>query len=168
MGKKEGSRKFLRFLRLAYIKLFRINDAPGKIALGLGLGVFSGIMPGMGPLAALALAFLLRSNRASALLGSLFTNTWLSFLTFFLAVKTGSFLLGIKWQVVYQNWLSFIREFEWTGLFKLSILKIILPVMLGYLTVAFLLGLAAYLAAFGLITVVKHRAYQKRRIDKCK
>ncbi|MDI6606430.1 MAG: DUF2062 domain-containing protein, partial [Candidatus Omnitrophota bacterium] len=78
-----------RLFRLFYLKVFRINDSPRKVALGMGLGVFSGILPGTGPIAAVCLAFIFRANRAAALLGSLITNTWLSFFIFLVAIKTG-------------------------------------------------------------------------------
>ena len=74
--------KIREYLRLILAKLFNINDTPHKIALGLGLGVFAGILPGTGPIAAIFLALAFRANRASALLGSLLTNTWLSLVTF--------------------------------------------------------------------------------------
>lgn len=140
-------KRIKKFFNLLYIKLVKINDSPQKIALGLGLGVFSGILPGTGPLAALFLAFFLRANRASALIGSLLTNTWLSFVTFLLAIKLGSGLFGISWQQLYQDWSCFLKGFNWHVLFQLSILKIILPVIIGYLLIAFCLGLLVYLTA---------------------
>ncbi len=152
MKKKE---RFSRFLKLIYIKIFRINDTPQKIALGLGLGVFSGIMPGMGPLVAMFLAFILRSNRASALLGSILTNTWLSFLTFFLALKTGSLILRTEWQITYQNWLNFLAGFKWIDLFRVSLLRIILPIIIGYLAIAFCLGLLVYITTLIIIIIMK-------------
>ncbi|MDD5109551.1 MAG: DUF2062 domain-containing protein, partial [Candidatus Omnitrophica bacterium] len=66
MPEKSGFNKILNFL---FSKLFKINDTAGKIALGVGLGVFSGLMPATGPLAALFLAFIFKANRAAALLG---------------------------------------------------------------------------------------------------
>jgi uncharacterized protein (DUF2062 family) len=135
--------------------LFHINDTPEKIALGFGLGVFAGIMPGTGPIASLFLAFIFRANRASALIGSLITNTWLSFATFILAVKTGSWLMEISWQDVRASWDIFIKNFSWQALFKLSVLKTILPVMLGYIVVAFCLGVAAYLAALIVLRIAR-------------
>ena len=143
--------------RFIYEKLFKINDTPQKIALGLGLGVFSGILPGTGPIAALFLAFILRANRASALIGCLLTNTWLSFVTFILAIKAGSAILGINWQDVRQDWNYFLREFSWLHLFKLSVLKIILPVIVGYFVIAFCLGFFAYLVTLIIIIKVKHK-----------
>lgn len=138
-----------------YNKLIKINDTPQKIALGMGLGVFSGILPGTGPLVALFLAFCLRANRASALAGSLLTNTWLSFVTLPLSIKVGSVLLGIGWQQVRQDWNNFLTEFHWLNLFKLSILKIILPVIVGYLVIAFLSGLLVYLVTLMIIMKFK-------------
>ncbi len=154
---KEKNNKVTEFFTTLYEKLFLINDTPGKIALGLSLGVFAGILPGTGPIAALFLAFILRANRASALIGCLLTNTWLSFVTFILAIKAGSVILGINWQDVHQDWNYFLREFRWLHLFKLSVLKVILPVILGYLVIAFCLGLSAYLVTLITIMKVKHK-----------
>ena len=97
-------KKNLSLFNLFYERLFKINDSPQKIALGLGLGVFAGILPGTGPLAALFLAFIFRANRASALLGSLATNTWISFVTFVLAIKIGSAILEVSWLDVQAGW----------------------------------------------------------------
>ena len=137
-------------------KLFNINDTPQRIALGAGLGVFTGIIPGTGPVAALFLAFLFRVNRASALLGSLMTNTWLSLVTFFLSIEIGSAIFGMNWQDVYNNWILFFKNFRWMRLFKLSIFKIILPVMLGYFIVAFCLGFLVYLTTLIVLKKFKH------------
>ncbi|MCG2713658.1 MAG: DUF2062 domain-containing protein [Candidatus Omnitrophica bacterium] len=72
---------FKKIINFIFAKLFKINDSAGKIALGVGLGVFAGLLPGTGPAAALLLALVFRANRAAALLGSLITNTWLSVVT---------------------------------------------------------------------------------------
>jgi len=149
--------KISGFFNSLYIKLFKINDTPQKVALGLGLGVFSGILPGTGPIAALFLAFILRANRASALLGSLLTNTWMSFVTFVLAIKVGSAIMQVEYQKAYRDSVSFIKDFNWPGLFNLSILKIFLPVAVGYLVVSFCLGLLVYLFSLIIITLVKGR-----------
>jgi len=137
-------------------QLFKINATPQSISLGLGLGVFLGIFPGTGPLAALFLAFILRVNRAAILLGSLLTNTWLSIVTFIFSIKIGSWLMRLDWQEVRQDWLLFLKDFHWLALFKLSILKIILPVIVGYIVVAFCLGLFVYLITLGLLTKIRH------------
>lgn len=161
--KREKSNNILRLLRLIYIKLFRIHDTPQKIALGVGIGVFLGIAPGTGPIAAVFMAFVLRVNRAAALLGSLLTNTWLSIVTFFLSIKVGSSIMGVDWQEVQRNWGQFLKDFKVVTLFKLATLKIISPVIIGYFVVSFCLGLIAYLITLTIITRIRHES--KSRIN---
>ena len=113
-------KKIITFL---FAKLFKINDSAQKIAFGVGLGVFSGLLPGIGPVAALFLAFIFRANRAAALLGSILTNTWLSFLTFILAIKVGSAILKLSCQQVQQKAQLLIRDFSLVKFFKLETIK---------------------------------------------
>ncbi|MFZ2356668.1 MAG: DUF2062 domain-containing protein [Candidatus Omnitrophota bacterium] len=137
-----------RFLKLIYIKLFRINDTPQKIAQGAGIGVFLGILPGTGPIAAVFMAFVLRANRAAAFLGGLLTNTWLSVVTFLLAIKIGSWLMGISWQAAHHDLMLVLKNFHFKTLLNFSIFKIISPLLIGYLIVSFCLGLIVYLVTW--------------------
>ena len=161
--KRKKSNNISRFLKLIYLKLFRIHDTPQKIALGVGIGVFLGIIPGTGPIAAVFMAFLLRANRAAALLGSLLTNTWLSIVTFLLSIKIGSGIIRLNWQDVQRNWVQFLKGFKVITLFKLDTLKIILPIIIGYLVVGFCLGLIAYLVTLSIIIQIKHE--NKNRVN---
>ena len=161
--KRKNNNNILRFLKLIYLKLFRIHDTPQKIALGVGIGVFLGIIPGTGPIAAVFMALVLRVNRAAALLGSLLTNTWLSFLTFFLSIKIGAGIMRLDWQDVHRNWVQFLKDFKVITLFKSATLKIILPVIIGYLVVAFCLGLIVYLVTLSIIRQIKHE--NKNRVN---
>jgi len=154
---KNSENRFIRFFKFLYLKLFRIHDSPQKIALGFGVGVASGILPGTGPIVSLFLAFLFRINRAAALIGCLATNTWLSFLTFILAIRLGSGILGIDGQQLKQDWEALLKEFHWLNLFELTFLKIALPVFIGYLAIAVLLGLLAYIVIIALIQLKRKR-----------
>jgi len=140
---------------LLYAKLVHTNDTPQKIALGFGLGVFAGILPGTGPIAAVFLASLAKANRATALLGSLATNTWLSFVTFLISIKIGSYIIGANWQDIKEKWSLLIRHFSFSGLFKAPALKVILPVMVGYLVVAVCCGILSYLALILILNLRK-------------
>jgi hypothetical protein len=157
IGKAKG------LLKALYLKLFKINDTPQKIALGLGLGVFSGVIPGIGPLTALFLAFIFRANRAAALLGTLLTNTWSSFLTFILSIRIGSAIIGISWKGVYGAWMFLIKDFHFYRLFELSVLQVILPVVLGYLVIAVVFGILTYLLT--LLILKLKRNEDKSRTD---
>lgn len=145
-----------KIFRLIYEKLFKINDTPQKIALGFGIGLFAGIFPGTGPVAAIFLALLLRTNRASTLIGVLATNTWLSFLVFPLSLQIGSVILKTDWRAVYNESLLFLQNFRWLNLFQLSFLKIILPMIIGYTIIGLVLGLAGYLATLITFKRLKH------------
>jgi len=156
--------RLLGFFDLLYVKLFLINDTRQRVAAGLGLGVFSGIFPGTGPIAALFLASCLRANRASALLGSLLTNTWLSIVTFLLSIKVGSVIMRVNWQEAQRAWFVFLKDFRWINLVQISALKIIFPALLGYLVIASCLGLLSYLVALIIIISFKSRTAKKRGI----
>jgi len=129
---------------LIFTKLFRINDSAQKIALGVGLGVFAGLVPGTGPAAALFLALIFRANRAAALLGGLLTNTWLSIVTFILAIKVGSVILKMNWQSVQQRVQVLFKDFSWSELLKFSVLETVLPLIIGYLVIGLILGVLGY------------------------
>lgn len=137
--------------------IFRKDASAHKISLGVGLGVFSGLLPGTGPLAALFLAFLFRANRAAALAGSLFTNTWLSLLIFFIAVKTGSLVLNRPWQNVLDNLLALKGNLSPGAIFKFSFLDLLLPLITGYLIVGLLLGAVSYALAFIVVKRYFHK-----------
>lgn len=154
--KRKNNNNILRFLKLIYLKLFRIHDTPQRIALGAGVGVFLGIIPATGPIAAVFMAFLLRLNRAAALLGSLLTNTWLSILTFFLSIKIGASIMRVDGGDLQMNWAQFLKGFKVITLFNLATLKIILPVIIGYFVIGFFLGLIVYLVALIITTQIKH------------
>jgi len=150
-----------RLLKLLYLGLFRSNDSPQKIALGLGLGVFLGIIPGTGPIAALVCAAFLRLNKAAALLGALLTNTWTSLIAIVLSIKIGAYILGLSWKTLYFQWQLLIDDFHWKLLFKVSFLKILLPVLLGYFVVAFVLGAVLYLLFLVILSWKKNKSKNK-------
>lgn len=155
--KRKFIEKLQRFLRLIYIKLVRINDSPLKIALGFGLGVFVGVMPAIGPIAAILLAFIFRVNRASALLGCILFNTWFGVIIFLLAVKTGSSLMGLSYNSVYEGWNLLIKNFHFSSLLKLSVYKILIPITIGYFVISLCLGILAFVVAFVVARQIKNR-----------
>src|SRR3989304_6921092 len=68
--------KIKRWLKLHYYKVVRIDDPPDRIARGVAIGVFMGIFPtfGLGIIVAIVFAYILKANRASAVLGSFIMN----------------------------------------------------------------------------------------------
>ncbi|MDD5428381.1 MAG: DUF2062 domain-containing protein [Candidatus Omnitrophica bacterium] len=155
--------KIAGFFKLIYVKLVRINDSPHKIAVGFGLGVFAGIMPFAGPLAALLLAFIFKVNRASALLGGFVTNTWITVIAFLFSIKVGSLIFGMNADVIRSRWTALLKDFHISSFFKLSALEIILPVVTGYLAIAAISACAAYAAIIVIMKFIRIR----KRIKKC-
>lgn len=144
--------KILVFLKTIHKKLFHINDSPQRVALGFGLGIFLGVLPGTGPIAAITLALILKVNKASALIGSLLVNTWINVVTFIFAIKLGSSILGIDWMSTYQQSYEIIRNFHFKILFNQLALKILLPTLLGYFIISFILGIIGY---FFVLIIIK-------------
>ncbi len=153
--------RFLIPLKEFIVRLFTINDTPHKVALGLGLGIACGILPGVGPVASLFVAWVCQANKASAFLGCLMTNTWLSFVTFFLSIKVGSAILTIDGQAIARDWQHFLTTFHWRDLLQFSAFKIVYPVVLGYIVIAFILGVLVYGLSFLVILLFRHRVIQR-------
>lgn len=133
------------FWQSTYDRLVKINDSPQKIALGFGLGVFLGIFPGAGPVASVVLATAFRINPIAALTASLLTNTWISVVTFGFAVKVGAAVTGADWQKISQECKELIENFTWKNLFDVPLLKILYPLLIGYILVGLVLGAVSYL-----------------------
>jgi uncharacterized protein (DUF2062 family) len=112
-------------------------------------------MPGTGPIASLVVASILKVNRASALLGSLLTNTWLSIPVFFLSVKTGSFIFGISVDDVTGGWAALQKNFSWGKLFEFSTSQALGPVAVGYALVSLAIGVLAAGFAFIVLKLIK-------------
>ena len=163
MRKKEGN-TISRFFKFVYLKIFRINDSPQKIALGFGLGVFLGILPGTGPIASLFLAILLRLNRASALLGCILTNTWISIVSFALSIKLGSWIMGLDWHSVQNDWMQLLKDFHWRNLFQSSFMDIALPVILGFIIVSLCWGILGYIISLGV--AIRIRKARNKEVKK--
>jgi len=142
---------FQNFFSFLKEKIFSINDTPHKIALGFGLGVFTGILPGTGPVASLVLAFLFRANRAAALAGSLLTNTWVSFVIFLVALQTGSYLTGTDWQEIYNQARELLKDFHWDAVFSSALWPAAKSLLAGYLVAGLLLGFLGYAMSLGLV-----------------
>lgn len=145
------------FFHILYEKLFVINDTPQKVAIGVGIGVFFGVFPGLGPLAALFSALALRVNRAGALLGSILTNTWLSIPVFVVAVSIGSIVTGSSYAEMRREWSALMNNFSWGSLFKLSAGDIFIPVIIGYILVSVIIGIAAYLVTLIMMNIIEGR-----------
>lgn len=115
MGKKDGiprgatDKKGLRArigrrAKLVYLKILRIDDPPERIARGAAIGVAMGVLPtfGLGALFSLAAAFILKANKAAAVLGSFAANPLTSPFFWTLSVVIGSFIMREDYSTIHE------------------------------------------------------------------
>jgi len=143
-----------------YIRqFFLINDTPHKVAGGAALGIFLGIIPGEGVLATLVLASLLRLNRLAALAGVGAVNMWTTVLVFPLAATVGSWIFGINYEALRENF-SQTSHVGWRYfLGKAVFFDLTLPLIVGFVVVAGTISLVVY---FGLLYfLIKRKHFQK-------
>lgn len=146
-----------KFFQDIYQKIIGINDSPHKVGGGFAVGVFFGILPGAGPLAAVLLAHILRVNRASAFVGGLLTNSWLSIVAFALAVKIGAFLTGSNWHEISSKAKNLFKHFSWDVLRDGSTWALLKPVMAGFAAIGLAAAITSYVIVFFVVVVYRHR-----------
>lgn len=85
-----------RWLRLHYLRVLRMDDPPEKIARGAAIGVCMGILPtfGIGGFIAFGVAFLLKANKAAAVIGTFIMNPVTSAFFWSMSMVVGSLVLG--------------------------------------------------------------------------
>ncbi len=142
---------FKDHLKSAVKKIIHLNDSPHRVASGFALGVFFGIVPGVGPIASTAVALMLRVNVAAAVTASLVTNTWLSIIAWVLSLKIGSFVTGVDAGELTVQGQQLIQNFRWSKLWDVEIIKILKPLLIGNLIVASVISLVVYLVVFKIL-----------------
>lgn len=92
-GERPRQGRIKRFAK----SLIGINDSPKKIALGVAIGVFWGILPtfGFAILFSVPTAFLLKANRLSAIAGTFVSNPLTWPFIYPLGWKIGQQILGL-------------------------------------------------------------------------
>ena len=152
-----------RSLQYFYLKILRIHDTPHRIALGIFSGIFSGVLPGAGPIFSLILAFILRANKAAALLGCIVVNTWISLVVLIPAMKIGSAICGIGFQELKKNVNGLRENFSFSDLMQVSFFNVLLPLMLGLCIVSAIIGIGAYIVSYGAITNFRKMKEKRKR-----
>ena len=88
---------FERQLKYYYLKLIGLRDEPHELALGIALGIFTGMMPIIPFQTALAvtLALFFKASKITAALGTWVSNPLNWYFLYYYSYKVGTFLLGI-------------------------------------------------------------------------
>jgi len=143
--------KFKKFIK----HFFLIDDSPHKVAGGVAVGIFMGIVPGEGLLSTLFFAYVLRFNRLSALTALVAVNMWMTLVALPLAAITGGFLFGVSSQSLINNFQN-TYTLGWNYFFsKIILFELILPLMVGFVIVALTIALSFYLLVYFLLKYKK-------------
>lgn len=104
-NKKHPFVKAKRRSRYFYLKILRIDDPPEVIARGAAIGVFMGVFPtfGVGTFLSLGAAFLLKANKASAVIGSFIVNPITGPFFWTLSMLTGAFIMREDYTSLVDN-----------------------------------------------------------------
>jgi len=148
--------KIKEWLKALFLKLAKTDDTPHRIALGFAIGIFYGLFPFVGVIFTLVTAFILKGNKISALIGCFVTNTWLSVILVLPSVKIGSKIFGLDWRVVWSDMLHYLKISNINDFFKAASSDVIIPSLVGFLTIALLISLSSYFIVIFLI--IRHRA----------
>ncbi len=147
--------KLKAWFHALYLDLIAFKEDPHQIALSFAMGVFLGILPFTGVLAAITLAYIFKLNKPAAILGSALTNTWLGLIVLGGAIHIGALCLRLNGQDVQAQLQALIHDFHWHDVFTLSFLKLLLPVVVGYLILSFVFALLGYVLT--LVVIHWHR-----------
>jgi uncharacterized protein (TIGR03546 family) len=155
LKKRYFKERIRRLIKLSYLKLLRIDDSTEKIARGAALGAFIGLMPtlGVGLILCLIGSFLLKVNKAAAIIASFVMNPFTAPLVWSGSITIGKFIF---WQEASEVFYGSEHE---------TLLKEI-----GHIPLAFVTGntiIASFFAAIIYIVVkngvIRHRARKAAR-----
>ena len=156
LKKKYFKERMKRLVKLSYLKILRIDDSTEKIARGAALGAFIGLMPtlGIGIILCLIGSFLLKVNKAAAIIASFVMNPFTAPLVWSGSVTIGKYIF---WRETASD------VFYGTG--HEALIK-----ELGHIPLAFVTGntiIASFFASLMYIivkkSVLRHRARKAAR-----
>jgi uncharacterized protein (DUF2062 family) len=90
--------RFDRRIKYYFLKFSRIKGEPKELALGMSVGIFSGMLPVI-PFhmaLAVALAIFLRGSKITALIGAWVSNPLTCYILYYWNYRIGAFMLGLS------------------------------------------------------------------------
>ncbi|MFH1825233.1 MAG: DUF2062 domain-containing protein [Candidatus Firestonebacteria bacterium] len=141
-----------RIFRYIYLKLVRTNDTPPKVALGVAIGVFLGVFPtfGVGLILAYFFAWLLKVNKAAAVLGGLIMNPMTTPFFWGISALIGVTITGGSKEVI-------LSEISSGSIFKAAGHSFLVYII-GNLIVSIIFSIISYYIT---LEILKRRRYNK-------
>jgi len=106
---------FRRQIRYYYLRLILLRGEPHELALGMAVGIFTGMMPIVPFQTALAVtvAILFKASKITAALGTWVSNPLNWYFLYYYSYKLGAFILGLEEQkAVFLSIMTAIRSGE--------------------------------------------------------
>lgn len=145
-----------RSLRESLSRVLHLDDPPGRIALGLAVGVFIGCTPLWGLQTALSIvvAAVFRLNRAATVAGAWLNLPWVAPLVYGAALKVGNAVVpdpdGVR-----DAWLDYLLAHPGSASWR-DVVALLQEISLAFLAGTTIVGAAAaaatYVVARGLIS----------------
>jgi len=137
---------WIRACKYMYVRTVRLSDTTHKIAVGLAIGVGISFTPIVGThfIQAGIIAYVLRANLLSSLIGTFVGNPWTFPFMWWAAISFGSYLFGVfglPASTALPDTVTFSILWD---IVKHQPLRIFLPWLLG----GYLLGLIAWFPAY--------------------
>ena len=136
-----------------------MKDSPHKIAGGFALGVYVGVMPGLGTIAAVIIASLLKLNRVAAILGTIVFNSVTQIPIWIFSYSFGSLVLGKGWSDSEQ-----ITQLVKSGKYLRAFIEGGTNLVVGFFIVSLILGLISYLLVYKLMLIYQNN--KRTRLSK--
>ncbi len=135
------------------VRMRQLEGNPHHLALGMAVGIFISIMPiiPFQTIVAIALAYLVRSSKSAAALGTWLSNPLTIPLVYYANYKLGCMLLG------YQTTQDSIAFDSFSQLMELG-LEVTLAMMIGGIVIGAVLGVAAYFITFRGFVIIRRRS----------
>jgi uncharacterized protein (DUF2062 family) len=154
--------KFERQIRYYYLKLVSLRDEPHELALGMALGVFTGMMPIIPFQTALAitLALFFRASKITAALGTWVSNPLNWYFLYFYSYKFGTFLLGLpERKAIFSSIMTAMKSGEAPMVLVAKIVgaggTIVAAFLVGGFVMGIILGPPSYLVSFQFFKYLK-------------
>lgn len=165
--------KFERQIRYYYLKLISLRDEPHELALGMALGVFTGMMPIIPFQTALAitLALFFKASKITAALGTWVSNPLNWYFLYIYSYKFGTFLLGLpERKAIFSSIMTAMKSGEAPMVLVAKIVgaggTIVAAFLVGGFVMGIILAPPSYLVSFQFFKYLKawRRSRKKKKL----